>query len=188
MEDPSGCTPWDILDFAFAANSWRNFISNPSWSSFGIALLDTVGCFPLVPSTGSIRTALKVVDKVSDINPNKIRYSQSSVNGAENIVQSMKQNGWRGAAIDVVRMPDSKLTTIDNTRVLAARKVGIDVKANVYNYDELLPNSGLIERFTTKKGIPQTWGDAVNLRIGKQNSQYRKLYPNGSNIIGWDGK
>ena len=43
----------------------------------------------------------------------------------------------------------------------------------------------LIERLTTPKGVPQTWGDAVLLRIGKQNSGYRNTYPLGSNIIGW---
>mgnify|MGYP004661811583 CR=1 FL=1 len=44
-----------------------------------------------------------------------------------------------------------------------------------------------IERLTTPKGVPQTWGDAVLLRIGKQNSGYRNTYPFGSNIIGWSG-
>lgn len=44
-----------------------------------------------------------------------------------------------------------------------------------------------IERLTTPKGVPKTWGDAVLLRIGKQNSGYRNTYPFGSNIIGWSG-
>jgi len=83
-------------------------------------------------------------------------------------------------------MTDGKLTTIDNTRVLAARYAGIDVQAKVHAYDELLPYN-LVERFTTPKGIPKTWGEAVSLRIGKQNSRYRSLYPQGSNIIGWSG-
>lgn len=41
------------------------------------------------------------------------------------------------------------------TQVEAARNAGIDVKANIHNYDDLLP-SDLVGRFTTKKGIPQT--------------------------------
>lgn len=45
----------------------------------------------------------------------------------------------------------------------------------------------IIERFTIPKGVPKTWGDAVLLRIGKQNSGYRKTYPLGSNITGWSG-
>ena len=127
------------------------------------------------------------VGEATSINPNEIRFSQTSVNDASEIIGSMKQNGWKGDPIDVVRMPDGKLTTIDNTRVLSARYAEIDVKANVYNHTDLLPED-LIQRFTTKKGVPQTWGDAINLRIGKQSSAYRKLYPNRSNITGWDGK
>ena len=122
------------------------------------------------------------------INPNDIRFSQSSVNGASEIIDSMKAKGWDGDPIDVVRMPDGNLTTIDNTRVLAARYAEIDVQANVHAFDEVLPQDlDLIERLTTPKGVPQTWGDAVLLRIGKQNSGYRNTYPLGSNIIGWSG-
>ena len=38
--------------------------------------------------------------------------------------------------------------------------------------------------FTTKKGVPETWGDAAKLRIGKQSAGYRNKYPNGSAITG----
>ena len=94
------------------------------------------------------------------INPNDIRFSQSSVNGASEIIDSMKAKGWDGDPIDVVRMPDGNLTTIDNTRVLAARYAEIDVQANVHAFDEVLPQDlDLIERLTTPKGVPQTWGD-----------------------------
>lgn len=64
----------------------------------------------------------------------------------------MKGNGWKGNAIDVDRMPDGKITTIDNTRVLVVRYAEIDVKANVHAYDDALP-SGFIERFTTLKAL-----------------------------------
>ena len=93
------------------------------------------------------------------INPNDIRFSQSSVNGASEIIDSMKAKGWDGDPIDVVRMPDGNLTTIDNTRVLAARYAEIDVQANVHAFDEVLPQDlDLIERLTTPKGVAQTWG------------------------------
>ncbi len=113
------------------------------------------------------------------INPNEIRFSQSSVNGAGELTDSMKSNGWKGDPIDVVKMPDGKLSTLDNTRVVAARQAGIDVQANVHGYDDLLPID-LVERFSTKKGVPRTWGEALNLRIGKQNSTFRNSYPSGS--------
>ena len=50
---------------------------------------------------------------------------------------------------------------------------------NVHKYDEPL-DDWQVERFTTAKGVPSTWGEAVNLRIGKQNSTFRKNYQYGS--------
>jgi len=125
-------------------------------------------------ASGQIRSGVS-------INPSEIRFSQSSVNGIEGIVQNMKTNGWVGDPIDVVRMSDGGLTAIDNTRVLAASEAKINVQATIHEYNEALP-SNLVERFTTKAGTPTTWGDAAELRIGKQKSGYRQKYPNGSNV------
>lgn len=76
-------------------------------------------------------------------------------------------------------MPDGQLTTIDNTRVIAAREAGIEVQATVRNYNDPLP-SDMVDRFTTPKGIPQTWGEAIELRIGKQKAVFRNNNPSGS--------
>ena len=122
------------------------------------------------------------------VNPNDIRFSQSSVNGAKAITESMKANGWVGDPIDVVKMSDGKLTTVDNTRVLAAKNAGIDVQANIHVASDPIP-ADVAVRFTSKNGtIPKTWGEAVTNRINNQNSTYRTTYPNGSYITGWDGK
>ncbi|SHI24935.1 filamentous hemagglutinin, partial [Sporobacter termitidis DSM 10068] len=113
------------------------------------------------------------------INPNEIRFSQSSVNGVYKITASMKANGWQGEPIDVVKMSDGILTSVDNTRVASAREAGIDVRANVHGYnDPLTPDQ--MSRFATKKGIPTTWGEAIKLRIDKQNSAFRNSFPAGS--------
>ncbi|WP_143742420.1 hypothetical protein [Roseateles chitinivorans] len=64
---------------------------------------------------------------VTSLSPASIRFSQSSVNGVEEIAASMRANGWKGAPIDVVRMSDGSLTTFDNTRLLAAQRAGINV-------------------------------------------------------------
>lgn len=37
----------------------------------------------------------------------------------------MSANGWKGDAVDVVHMSDGEFTTIDNTRVLAAREAAL---------------------------------------------------------------
>ncbi|MFL0253030.1 hypothetical protein ACJDT4_21715 [Clostridium neuense] len=121
------------------------------------------------------------------VNANKIRFSQSSVNGADEIISSMEANGWRGAPIDVVKMRDGNLTTIDNTRVIAAREAGIDVQAILHDANELLPEN-LIDRFTTKKGVPKTWGEAIELRIGKQKASFRNNNPLGADTMERMGK
>ena len=56
----------------------------------------------------------------------------------DDLVASMRSNGWKGDAVDVVRMPDGKLTSMDNTRITAAREAGIDVRATVRSFDEVL--------------------------------------------------
>jgi hypothetical protein len=102
-------------------------------------------------------------------------------------VSSMRANGWIGEPIDVVRMQDNGLTTVDNTRVLAAHQAGIGVPARIHAFDEPLPGN-VIERFTTPKGgAPSTWGDAVRNRIGIQNVPYRSRWPAGSPFTGWSG-
>ena len=114
---------------------------------------------------------------------NSIRLSQSSVNGANAITASMRRRGWVGDAIDVVRLSDGGLTTLDNTRVVAASRSNTTVVANIHNYNEALPSS-MIDRFTTKAGVPKTWGEAVRFRIGKQKRSFRTQYPNGSPVRG----
>ncbi len=142
----------------------------------------------LVHNTCAVKTkANSTSDGTSVLNPKDVRFSQSSVNGAAEIVNSMKKNGWKGDAIDVVAMPDGGLTSVDNTRLLAAKITGTDVKARVHSFDEPLQTKEMIERFTRGKDVPATWGDAVSIRIKHQNSGYRNTYPMGSNIIGWSG-
>ncbi|WP_257141591.1 ParB/RepB/Spo0J family partition protein [Bacillus pseudomycoides] len=117
---------------------------------------------------------------VKNVNPSEIRFSQTSVNGSEEIIASMKSNGWKGDPIDVVKMPDGNLTTIDNTRVAAAREVGIEVQATIRNYSDPLP-ADMVARFTTPKGVPKTWGgEALDLRIQKQKASFRNNNPMGS--------
>lgn len=127
------------------------------------------------------KTTKEPTKTINCINPKDIRYSQASVSGSQDVISSMRNSGWRGHPIDVVVMDDGKLTTLDNTRVVAARVVGIDVFCDVHGYDEPLPNQATKDRFTTPKGgVPQTWGQAVENRIGKQPSGFRRDNPRGS--------
>ena len=118
---------------------------------------------------------------VISLKPSTIRFSQSSVNGVSERAENMWRYGWQEAPIDVVKMPDGKLTTFDNTRLLAADLAGIDVQAVVHEAGEAFPAG----RWMSEKGtVPATWGEAVSTRIQQQNRLYRETYPMGSPATG----
>lgn len=97
----------------------------------------------------------------------ELRFSQTTAGGGgkyERLVASMRKSGWQGAPIDVVKTGDG-LTTIDNTRVLAAQDAGLTrIPAAVHDADEALPAS-MDGRF----GDSKTWGEALEYRTSRQN-------------------
>ncbi|ETO35039.1 hypothetical protein RFI_02035 [Reticulomyxa filosa] len=100
------------------------------------------------------------------LNPHHVRYSQTTINqNALDIMKNMKENGWNGEPVDVVQMPDGRLTSIDNRRIYAARYANIDVEANMHHYSDRIPSS-MQERFPNCG----TWGEAIQQRIKKQNN------------------
>jgi len=136
-----------------------------------------VGDLPVVPNRGT------------SLNPNEIRFSQESVTYLKRgrvdpvtgksvepytykeMVSNMRANGWVGEPIDVVRMQDGLFTSADNTRILAAREAGIDIRASVRSFDERLPVEMIEQsRFTHKKtgDVAQSWGEAIEFRISRQ--------------------
>jgi hypothetical protein len=124
-----------------------------------------------VNATGAARGA-------ATLESSAIRFSQSSVNGAEAITNSMRASGWVGAPIDVVSI-EGRLITVDNTRLLAAQLSGTPVQAVIRGAGEALPAS-MAGRF----GAATTWGEAVTARIAGQNAAYRAANPLGSWFIG----
>ena len=62
----------------------------------------------------------------------------------------MKVNGWKGDPIDIVKMKDGIFTTVDNTRLVSAQEVGVNVQAVAHNYDDLIPED-MAQRFLNKK-------------------------------------
>ena len=128
-----------------------------------------------------------------EIDPLLIRTTQTTVKqqGATipKLVESMKRDGFvvePDRLIDIVRMPDGGLTSLDNTRILAAQRAGVNIQARVFDHSDLLPNDlDYVSRFIGRKNeVPVTYGDAVKNRIGNQSSAFRNLYPNGSPYIG----
>lgn len=89
----------------------------------------------------------------------------------------MRTNGWKGDPVDVVKMPDGKLTSMDNTRITAAREVGIEVKATVRGYNE--PLTPAIQEARGWQNY-STWGEAINARIQQQGSKFSTANPYGA--------
>ncbi len=148
-----------------------------------------LGAAPLAATTMWIYHSIKGGRAIQRLNPAVIKFSQSSVNDWGTITDSMRKSGWKWYAepIDVVKMTDGSLITLDNTRLLAAHDAGIDVRAIVRNFNDPLPIKFVkTERFATvRNGNPSIWGEAVNFRINKQNSQFRNINRNGSRYTGY---
>ncbi|AFI88574.1 hypothetical protein EXT68_10585 [Pectobacterium parmentieri] len=131
---------------------------------------------------------VKPTGNTSSFDANEIRFSQNTVSHNktdrgtgvkytyDDLVSSMKKDGWKGDPVDVIRMPDGKMTSMDNTRISAAREAG------VRSYNEKLTSSE-IERFSDRKRgfVPQTWGEAITGRINKQSGGFGTQNPYGSN-------
>ena len=139
-----------------------------------------------------VKNTVKIPDSIptTSINPNTIRFSQNTVSYSkidratgkpftyDDLVSSMKTKGWQGEPVDIIKMPDNKLTSMDNTRIRAARDAGINVKANVHNFNDPLPKYMIDEgRFREAK----TWGEAITQRIQDQRPKsFGNKNPDGS--------
>ncbi|MGF6647339.1 LysM peptidoglycan-binding domain-containing protein [Paraburkholderia sp. GAS82] len=128
-----------------------------------------------------------------ELDPSTIRFTQTTVKqqGATlpKLIESMQKNGFvveSDRLIDVVRMPDGQLTSLDNTRILAAQRAGVNIQARVFDYSASLPNDlDYVSRFVGRNGeVPKTYGDAIMNRISNQSSVFRNLYPSGSPYTG----
>lgn len=139
------------------------------------------------PRTEKLNSVLPTGHQILD--PSEISFSQATVSyqkkgkgyNYDTMVESMKKDGWNGIPVDVVNMPDKAPTSMDNTRILAARKVGIKVEAKVHSFDEKLTPREM-ERFQVNGVSPNTWGEAILLRIEKQGAIKGDGIPNNWNI------
>lgn len=87
--------------------------------------------------------------------------------------------GWQGDAINVMRMPDGGLTTVDNTRLFAASQSGTDVMANVRNFSD--PIGNMAGRFSNRYGVPETWGGRLYCRRGTRICHPQRTDPGRRN-------
>jgi len=125
----------------------------------------------------------------ASLDPNEVRFSQNSVSYAkrdrltgerytyDDLVDSMRTHGWQGDPVDVVRMPDGRLTSMDNTRIAAAREAGIDVQATIRGFDEPVSPQMILDRGWADN---TTWGKALTSRIQNQSGGFGASNPYGS--------
>ena len=127
------------------------------------------------PRTEKLKSVLPTGQQMLD--PSEVSFSQATVSyqkkgkdyNYDTMVEDMRKNGWNGKPVDVVNMPDNAPTSMDNTRILAARNAGIKVDAIVHNYSDKLSYED-IRRFGVGNTYPKTWGEAIELRVKKQSS------------------
>jgi adhesin HecA-like repeat protein len=176
----------------------REALSDAAGMAAGMASLVPIGKGVKVGeealSSGINRFFAWKENAVTSLISHDIRYSQESVSylkirdGMEpytldDIAKSMSENGWRGSPVDIVRMPEGGYSTLDNTRILAAQRAGIDVKVNIHKYNGKLPDN-MLDRFE-HPALPglyaETWGEALEYRISKQSLNFQnKYYPLGT--------
>jgi len=141
----------------------------------------------MIPIIGGAAIAAKYANKASKVlDPNAIRFSQKSVNAVktDEYIQSMSRHGWKGDPIDVVRMPDGGLTSVDNKRLVAARETNTPAHANIHAYDDPIPPERIGGNLRDKQGNdPQSWGHAVDNRIADQGRGFRQAHPHGSHVL-----
>lgn len=87
----------------------------------------------------------------------------------------MSNSGWKGNAIDIVKMPDGTLTSIDNTRLAAAKETLTEIKAKIHHYDDSIPLS-----IRDSRGWQSYTCDVAYERINNQSKSFRLENPQGS--------
>ena len=137
------------------------------------------------------------ISSPQSISPQDIRFSQFSVSYSKydynysSLLEMMKTEGWKCPVIDIVLCPDGKMTSLDNTRLRAAKEADINVLANVHLWDEeigvtmaarfpkpLSPSDRMKARFYERDlssaqlahnsfvhNYPKTWGEALSNRL-----------------------
>lgn len=119
-------------------------------------------------------TSLRIVTSAGKtIRSSSVRFTQTTVNDFGKAIERVATGKYD--PIDIVKMQDGIYSTIDNTRLLAAQRLGLDIKAIAHSFDEALPES-MLERFKNNKTgeFAKTWGEAVEFRVANQSGGYAK--------------
>lgn len=152
---------------------------------------------PPEPTITSFSAPLEV-NEIVKLDARDVGFSQNTVSSSKKnlatgevrtfreIKESMADSGWVGDPVDVVVMNDGVPTSMDNSRLLAARQTETDVEALVHSFDEPLTPAERV-RFTRAEVpyTPVTWGEAIEVRLKGQKGNYSRgtffqTFPGGS--------
>jgi hypothetical protein len=157
---------------ASAKQTAANFVNSTDAGYGGRVVGSTVGSAIVLDGIG---TAARPVEGAAPaatsqsqmLAPGSLRFSQVSAGSGgkyDAIASSMRSTGWNGPPIDAVQT-SAGVTTIDNTRVVAAQAAGLkSIPVTVHDASEPLP-SDMAGRF----GTATTWGEALNYRTASQS-------------------
>ena len=126
------------------------------------------------------------------VNPREVRFTQEwvsynssdKVNTLDTTGPTVKTSTQSLPAIDVMVMPDGRLSSLDNRRLTAAQLYEADsIKVIIHAPGDALPDARTVRRFAWENYQPQTWGEAAAVRIYKQGSEFRDAFRQGSTVI-----
>ncbi|WCM95108.1 LysM peptidoglycan-binding domain-containing protein [Acidovorax sp. NCPPB 2350] len=120
------------------------------------------------------------------IDPMQIRFSQKTVgyvsrdgvNNLDTTGKTARVLPENLPAMEVVVMPDGRLTSIDNRRLTASQLYEAEkVKIVIWGSSDPLP-AGVLgsDRFTWKGQYAETWGEAVLMRMWDQGKEFREAF------------
>ena len=105
-------------------------------------------------------------ENVTYINPAQLRWTQRTAGGRGRgalLRESLREKGWDGPPIDVVKTP-SGMVTVDHTLAAVALELGMSkIPVRVHRPHDKLPQE-MVGRF----GSSTTWGEAIAQRAGNQ--------------------
>lgn len=115
--------------------------------------------------------------------PSNLKFSQKDVDWLtsdktltiDQLAESMKTQGWKGDPLHIIEMPDGSMVSLDNRRLLAARKAGLkDVPVLYHAPNEPMPPQWAADGFKLKKKIYQLPDGSLVVGGGKGTLKYRE--------------
>ncbi len=147
-------------------------------------LADDRGSIDFFPRYEDVRSPFATKFSQRSVSYDKIDRATHEPYTYDDLAESMRSGGWQGKPINAVDLGHHGVTSLDNTRLMAARETNTAAHVVIHHPDELLTRRE-IKRFTPFGSIlkPETWGDALDLRILNQKEPWASMNPYGTHEL-----